>query len=88
MMEEIAMSIAQMYMTPWFWILIIWSLFWKGWALWTAGNRKDKIWFIILFLFNTAGLLEIVYIFFIAKCCSKSKKTKRTIRRKPAKRKK
>lgn len=42
--------------------LLIWSLFWKGLALWTAGNRKEKIWFIILFLVNTIGILEIIYL--------------------------
>ena len=43
--------------------LIIWSMFWKGWALWLAGNRKEKVWFIILFLVNTIGILDIIYIF-------------------------
>jgi methionyl-tRNA synthetase len=42
--------------------LIVWSLFWKGLALWTAGKRKEKIWFIVLFLVNTAGILEIIYL--------------------------
>jgi len=42
--------------------LIIWSLFWKGLALWKAGTRKEKTWFIILFLVNTIGILEIVYL--------------------------
>jgi len=43
--------------------LIIWSLFWKGLALWRAGTRKEKIWFIVLFLVNTVGILEIIYLF-------------------------
>jgi len=43
--------------------LIIWSMFWKGWALWLAGNRKEKVWFIILFLVNTIGILDIIYIY-------------------------
>jgi methionyl-tRNA synthetase len=42
--------------------LIIWSLFWKGLALWKAGTRKEKIWFIILLLVNTIGILEIIYL--------------------------
>jgi methionyl-tRNA synthetase len=42
--------------------LIIWSLFWKGLALWKAGTRKEKIWFIVLFLVNIVGILEIVYL--------------------------
>jgi len=43
--------------------LIVWSALWKGWALWIAGNRKEKVWFIIFFLVNTVGILEIIYIF-------------------------
>ncbi|MEM5766108.1 MAG: DUF5652 family protein [Candidatus Aenigmatarchaeota archaeon] len=45
-----------------FFPLIVWSLFWKAFALWTAGTRKEKIWFIILFLINTLGVLEIIYL--------------------------
>ena len=47
--------------------LILWSLFWKGWALWVAGNRKEKAWFVVLFLLNTVGILEIVYLFVLKK---------------------
>jgi len=48
-------------------LLLIWSLGWKGWALWLAARRAEKLWFIVLLLFNTAGLLEIFYIFVIAR---------------------
>lgn len=47
--------------------LLLWSIVWKGWALWLAARRNEKIWFIILLIINTAGILEIVYIFLIAK---------------------
>ncbi len=52
-------------MVPWTYLLIpaiIWSLFWKGWALWVAGNRKEKVWFVVLFLLNTLGVLDIIYL--------------------------
>ena len=42
--------------------LLVWSVFWKGWALWIAGNRKEKPWFVILFVVNTLGILDIAYI--------------------------
>jgi predicted permease len=42
--------------------LLIWTIFWKGIALWTSGSRKEKIWFICLFLINTVGILEIIYL--------------------------
>lgn len=44
-------------------LLAIWSLVWKGLALWKAGGRRDKWWFIAMLVLNTAGILEILYIF-------------------------
>lgn len=47
--------------------LALWSLFWKGLALWRAAQNKQKGWFIALLVINTAGILEIVYLlFFVA----------------------
>lgn len=48
-------------------VSMIWSLIWKGWALWLAARRKEKVWFIILLIVNSIGILEIIYIFAIAK---------------------
>ncbi len=43
-------------------ILIIWSLTWKGLALWRAAELKSKTWFVVILIFNTLGLLEIGYL--------------------------
>ena len=51
-------------------LLMIWQLVWKGLALWKAGKRQDKVWFIILFLLNTLGILDILYLLAV-----KTKKT-------------
>ncbi len=53
-------------------ILIIWVLFWKGYALWTSARLGQKRWFIALAILNTFGLLDIYYIFYIAKKNPKS----------------
>lgn len=45
----------------------IWSLSWKGFALWRAARSSDKKWFIALLLVNSLGLLEILYLFIINK---------------------
>jgi hypothetical protein len=49
------------------WLIIlaaIWSLIWKGLALWKAGAiKKNPLWFIVLLVLNTFGLLEILYLF-------------------------
>jgi methionyl-tRNA synthetase len=48
--------------------VIIWSVIWKGIALWRAANSKQKNWFIVLMLpINTAGIIELVYLFKFAK---------------------
>jgi len=48
-------------------IISIWTLFWKGYSLWTASKNEHKIWFVILLVCNTVGILEIIYVFFVAK---------------------
>jgi Family of unknown function (DUF5652) len=41
---------------------LTWSLVWKGIALWKAGRNNQMGWFIFIFLINTLGILEIVYL--------------------------
>ena len=48
-------------------VLIAWSLLWKGLALWRAARRKEVVWFVVLLLLYTLGILDIVYYFFVAK---------------------
>ena len=46
--------------------IIIWTIIWKGIALWKAAKRDDTAWFIIMLVVNTLGILEIIYIFAVA----------------------
>lgn len=48
-------------------ILLVWSIIWKGIALWKSARLSQKWWFVILLIVNTFGILEIVYILFVAK---------------------
>jgi len=48
-------------------LLIAWSLFWKGLALWSAARASQRNWFVVLLVVNTVGLLEIIYLFIIRK---------------------
>jgi hypothetical protein len=48
-------------------LLLIWTIAIKGYALWTAAQRKEKWWFIALLIINTVGILEVVYLIFVAK---------------------
>jgi hypothetical protein len=46
------------------WIVIaVWTVVWKGYALWLAAKHNDKRWFVALVIINTLGILEIIYIF-------------------------
>lgn len=63
-------------------IVSIWSLIWKGFALWKAARKTHKIWFIVLLIVNTIGILEILYIYVFSEMGKKnsssdSKKPKR-----------
>ncbi len=48
-------------------LLALWTLFWKGLALWHSARRGKPWWFLVLLVVNTAGILEIVYLFGVAK---------------------
>jgi len=48
-------------------LAIIWSLIWKGLALWKSAELRQKYWFIAILVINTLGILEIIYLFFVAK---------------------
>ena len=47
--------------------VMIWSLVWKGWALWKAVKNNSPVWFVILLVLNTLGILDILYIFVFGK---------------------
>jgi methionyl-tRNA synthetase len=45
-------------------IILIWSAVWKAMALWKSARNKQVAWFVVLCIFNTIGLLEILYLAF------------------------
>ena len=51
----------------WLWVVVplavVWSMVWKAIALWRAGRNGHLVWFIVMFIINTLGILEIIYIF-------------------------
>ena len=48
-------------------LAIVWEAAWKGVALWRAGRNAHLVWFIALLIFNTLGILPIIYIFAFSK---------------------
>lgn len=49
----------------------IWTLFWKGIALWKASKSGQRNWFIaflaVMTFVNTVGILELIYLFKFSK---------------------
>lgn len=50
--------------SKWFIPLLIWTIIWKGIALWKCGRNNQLHWFIAILIINTVGILEMIYIFF------------------------
>ncbi|HBA45688.1 hypothetical protein A2W67_01240 [Candidatus Nomurabacteria bacterium RIFCSPLOWO2_02_40_28] len=48
-------------------ILALWTITWKAYGAWTAAKHNHKKWFVALIILNTLGILEIIYIFKVAK---------------------
>ncbi len=48
-------------------LVVLWSIFWKGLALWHAAKRNEAGWFVAILLVNTIGILEMIYLFGVAK---------------------
>jgi len=44
-------------------VALVWSVIWKGLALWKAARLGHKYWFVALLVINTLGILEILYIY-------------------------
>ena len=62
-------------------IMLIWSLVWKLLALWKAAEKKAPLWFVILAMVNTMGILEILYFYIFSEMKPKSKKQEKNERK-------
>jgi len=43
-------------------VLVIWEMVWKLIALWKSARRNHLAWFLCIAIFNTIGILPIIYI--------------------------
>ncbi len=57
--------------TPWFLsgvvVIVLWDGIWKIIAMWKAARNNHLAWFICLAIFNTVGLLPIIYLLMFRK---------------------
>lgn len=68
------------------WVVVvatIWAIIWKGWALWISARKNSKIWFVVLLIVNTLGILEILYIFIFSKMGRKATIANAEVKAKP-----
>ena len=65
---------------PW-WIYpaLVWTLFWKGIAMWKSARNNQTVWFVVSLVINTLGVLPIVYLLWFQQDWNKKvvKKSKR-----------
>ena len=78
---------SQPFMNSWdlgmgLWILplAVWSVLWSGLALWHAAKRADTWWFIFFLLVHSMGIVEILYLIFVAKAIGQKKSSRRRSR--------
>ncbi len=48
-------------------VVLVWSIVWKGLALWKSARTDSKVWFIVFLIVNTLGILEILYLYVFSK---------------------
>jgi methionyl-tRNA synthetase len=47
-------------------LFLLWSLPWKGLALWKSARRGQLGWFVVLLFVNTLAILDIIYLMFFS----------------------
>lgn len=50
----------------------------KGFALWKAARKEQNIWFIVLLVVNSLGILPLIYLFLVKDPKIEIKKAKRS----------
>jgi hypothetical protein len=58
-------------------LIVIWTVIWKGLALWKSARLGNKGWFVVLLIVNTLGLLEILYLFIFSEMERRKKSEKK-----------
>lgn len=48
-------------------LIILWSIPWKGIALWKSAKKSHLGWFIAILIINSLAILDILYIFIFSK---------------------
>ena len=55
-------------------VLTIWDIIWKAIAMWEAAKQGSKVWFVLLLIVNSVGILPIAYLWYRGKLFGGTKK--------------
>lgn len=44
-------------------LIAVWDLVWKAVGMWKSARNSQIAWFVCILIFNTAGILPILYIY-------------------------
>ena len=59
--------------SPLFYLFLVWSLVWKGLALWESARNRHIVWFVFILIISSAGILPIIYLIIYGKKKEKGK---------------
>jgi hypothetical protein len=51
-----------MWFIPLIVLLVLWELTLKLLGMWKAARRKELLWFLLIAIINTAGILPLIYL--------------------------
>ena len=68
-------------------VISVWTLIWKGFALWHSAKSQQKGWFIAILILNTLGLLPIIYLIWFKPKCESGENEEKTVVKKTVKKK-
>lgn len=58
-------------------LAIVWTAIWKGIALWKSAKHGQMVWFIVMLITSTLGILDIIYILFFQRKERRRNRTRR-----------
>ncbi len=66
-MQPIQVDCMALELGSWWVVISLWEMVWKGLAMWRSAKNDQKYWFIAVFIFNTIGILPIMYLYFFSR---------------------
>ncbi len=63
-------------------VIVVWSLVWKLVGLWKSARKGSWIWFVVLAITNTLGILPILYVYVFSEIGKKKQTTRAPLKAK------